>query len=88
VPAADVKGSVPVPDADLASQREVVGAFLAAARAGDFEALLAVLDPDVVRHADHRVVAPGRLRVVRGARCGGRRSARTLAHPRTSDQPS
>jgi RNA polymerase sigma-70 factor (ECF subfamily) len=61
-----VKGS-PVPDANIARQREVVDAFLAAARAGDFDGLLAVLDPDVVRHADHRVEAPGRLRVLRGA---------------------
>jgi RNA polymerase sigma factor (sigma-70 family) len=42
----------PVPDADLARQREVVDAFLAATREGDFEALMAVLDPDVVRRAD------------------------------------
>jgi RNA polymerase sigma factor (sigma-70 family) len=63
-----VKGSVPVPDANLARQRRVVDAFLAAARAGDLDALLAVLDPDVVRHADHVVPAPGRLRLVRGAR--------------------
>jgi RNA polymerase sigma factor (sigma-70 family) len=42
----------PVPDADLARQREVVDAFLAATRDGDFEALMAVLDPDVVRRAD------------------------------------
>jgi RNA polymerase sigma-70 factor (ECF subfamily) len=63
-----VKGAAPVTDANLSRQREVVDAFLAAARAGDLEALLAVLDPDVVRHADHRVEAPGRLRLVRGAR--------------------
>src|SRR3954447_20243940 len=44
-----VRGSVPPPDPDLAEQRRVVEAFLAAARAGDFEALLEVLDPDVVR---------------------------------------
>jgi RNA polymerase sigma factor (sigma-70 family) len=43
-----VRGSGPPPDADLAEQRRVVDAFLAAARAGDFEALLEVLDPDVV----------------------------------------
>ena len=43
-----VQGSGTVPDADLTRQREVVEAFLAAARAGDFEALVAVLDPDVV----------------------------------------
>ena len=41
-----------VPDADPDTQREVVDAFLAAARDGDFEALLAVLDPDVVLRAD------------------------------------
>ena len=42
-----VRGAVPAPDADRARQREVVDAFLAAARGGDFDALLAVLDPDV-----------------------------------------
>ena len=63
-----VKGSVPVPDASFSRQREVVDAFLAAVRAADLDALLAVLDPDVVRHADHVVEAPGRMRVVRGAR--------------------
>jgi RNA polymerase sigma factor (sigma-70 family) len=41
-----------VPDADLDAQREVVDAFLAAARDGDFERLIAVLDPDVVLRAD------------------------------------
>jgi len=40
------------PDADTAAQQEVVKAFLAAARDGDFDALLAVLDPDVVRRTD------------------------------------
>ncbi len=43
-----VRGSVPPSDADTAEQRCVIDAFLAAARAGDFEALLALLDPDVV----------------------------------------
>jgi RNA polymerase sigma factor (sigma-70 family) len=43
-----VRGLAPVPDADLHRQREVVDAFLAASRAGDFEALLDVLDPGVV----------------------------------------
>jgi RNA polymerase sigma factor (sigma-70 family) len=47
-----VRGAAPSPDADLTKQREVVDAFLAAARAGDFEALIAVLDPDVVFRAD------------------------------------
>jgi RNA polymerase sigma-70 factor, ECF subfamily len=63
-----VQGSVPVPDADPIRQREAVDAFLAAARAGDFEALLAVLDPDVVLRADRGAVAPGTVSVLRGAR--------------------
>ena len=41
-----------IPDADMAAQREVVKAFLAAARNGDFDTLVAVLDPDVVRRTD------------------------------------
>ena len=47
-----VHGEGRVPDADLAAQRPVVEAFFAASRAGDFDALVAVLDPDVVLHAD------------------------------------
>ena len=47
-----VRGSAPVPDTDLNAQWEVVEAFLAAARNGDFDALVAVLDPDVVLRAD------------------------------------
>src|SRR6266540_3860908 len=62
-----IKGAAPVPDADLTRQREVVEAFLAAARDGDFEALVAVLDPDVVLRADAGAVPAGASRVVRGA---------------------
>jgi RNA polymerase sigma factor (sigma-70 family) len=62
-----VQGATTVPDADLARQREVVDAFLAAARGGDFDALLAVLDPDVVVRSDLGAVPPGASRVVRGA---------------------
>lgn len=47
-----VRGAAPKPDPDLAEQRRVVDAFLAASRAGDFEALLEVLDPDVVFRID------------------------------------
>ena len=47
-----VRGAAPSPDPDLARQREVVDAFLAASRAGDFDALLEVLDPDVVFRID------------------------------------
>ncbi len=62
-----VQGEAPVPDADLARPREVVDAFLAAAREGDFDALVAVLDPDVVLRADGGVLPPGASRDVRGA---------------------
>jgi RNA polymerase sigma factor (sigma-70 family) len=47
-----VRGAVPAPDADLGRQRAVVGAFLAASRDGDFDALMAVLDPEVVLRAE------------------------------------
>src|SRR5262245_20180186 len=63
-----VQGSVPVPDTDLARQREVVDAFLGAARTGDFGALLAVLDPDVVLRADRGADPAGGSAVRRGAR--------------------
>ena len=53
-----VRGAVPSPDPDLARQREVVDAFLTASRAGDFEALVAVLDPDVVFRIDTGGVPP------------------------------
>jgi RNA polymerase sigma factor (sigma-70 family) len=62
-----VQGEAAIPDADLDTQREVIDAFLAAAREGDFEALLEVLDPDVVLRADRRGVSIGAPRVVRGA---------------------
>jgi RNA polymerase sigma factor (sigma-70 family) len=60
-----VQGEAAIPDADLDTQREVIDAFLTAAREGNFEALLEVLDPDVVRRGDGGVV--GASRVVRGA---------------------
>ena len=63
-----VQRAAKVPDADLTCQREVVDAFLAAARGGDLEALLAVLDPDVVVRADRGGVPPGASRELRGAR--------------------
>jgi RNA polymerase sigma factor (sigma-70 family) len=62
-----IQGAAPVPDGDIAEQREVIEAFMAAARDGDFEGLLAVLDPDVVLRADSSGV-PGSPPVeVRGA---------------------
>src|SRR5215211_4837872 len=62
-----VRGAVTSPDADLARQREVVDAFFSASREGDFGALLAVLDPDVVLRADRATGPPGASREVRGA---------------------
>ncbi|HYB30506.1 MAG TPA: sigma-70 family RNA polymerase sigma factor [Solirubrobacteraceae bacterium] len=60
-----VQGTAPTPDADLNAQWEVVDAFLAAARNGDFDALVAVLDPDVQLRADAGVT--GLSRYTRGA---------------------
>jgi RNA polymerase sigma-70 factor (ECF subfamily) len=62
-----------IPDADLATQWRVVDAFLAAARAGDFEALVAALDGDVVLRAD-RGDAQGASRLVRGAHAVARQA--------------
>jgi RNA polymerase sigma-70 factor, ECF subfamily len=55
------------PDLDLTHQRDIVDAFLAASRRGDFEALLALLDPDVVIRADDTAVRMGALKESRGA---------------------
>src|SRR5262249_6059870 len=62
-----VQGQAPAADADLRNQRRVVDAFLAAARDGDFEALVAVLDPDIVLRADGGAIK-GLSRLVRGAK--------------------
>src|SRR5918999_2118349 len=56
-----VRGAAAVPDADLGRQREVVDAFFAAAREGDFDRLVAILDPNVVAHDR------ARTRILRGA---------------------
>jgi RNA polymerase sigma factor (sigma-70 family) len=62
-----VQGAPTVPEADLTRQRDVVDAFLAASRGGDFNALLAVLDPDVMLRADRGAVPSGVSREVHGA---------------------
>jgi RNA polymerase sigma factor (sigma-70 family) len=63
-----VRGAaVPAPDPDLARQRDVVDAFFRAARGGDFEALVALLDPDVVLRADFGARRRPPSRVVHGA---------------------
>ncbi len=63
-----VRGAAQTPAADLPRRRAVVDAFLAAARGGDFAALLALLAPDVVLRADGAAVQVGAAREVRGAR--------------------
>ena len=62
-----VRSDAPRPDRDLARQREVVDAFLAASRAGDFDGLVALLDPDAVLRVDGGVRAAGTSKHVRGA---------------------
>jgi hypothetical protein len=80
-----VQGAAPEPDADVAAQREVVDAFLAAAREGEFDALVAVLDPDVVLRAD--LGAAGGLIEVRGAEAVASR-ARSYAQVGLVTQPA
>jgi RNA polymerase sigma factor (sigma-70 family) len=74
-----VQREAPEPDVDLVAQREVVDAFFAASRDGDFEGLLAVLDPDVVVRADGGAARPSATVVVRGAEAVAAR-ARGFAH--------
>jgi RNA polymerase sigma-70 factor (ECF subfamily) len=70
-----VRGVDPVaPDRDLKRQRSVVEAFFRAARGGDFDALLAVLDPDVVLRADFGAWRPAASRMERGAEAVARQA--------------
>jgi RNA polymerase sigma factor (sigma-70 family) len=62
-----VRGATPPSDPDLGHQRQVVDAFLAAARSGDFAALLAVLDPDVVFRIDGGGIPPRAAPTIVGA---------------------
>ena len=62
-----VQGVAPPPDRDLRAQRTAVDAFIAAVRSGDFEGLIAVLDPDVVLRADGGALWLGATRRIRGA---------------------
>ena len=62
-----VQGATPPSNPDSRTQRRLVDAFLAASRAGDFDALVATLDPDVVVHVDFGRLRPGGLTEVRGA---------------------
>ncbi|WP_326784071.1 RNA polymerase sigma factor SigJ [Streptomyces sp. NBC_00151] len=71
-----VKGAAPEPERDVIRQREVLDAFLAASRGGDFEALVAVLDPDVVLRADVGALVGGVTvsKLVRGAEAVARQA--------------
>jgi RNA polymerase sigma factor (sigma-70 family) len=71
-----VQGADTSRSTDLTRQREVVDAFLAAARGGNFEALLAVLDPDVVLRSDPAGVPPGTPTEIRGAAAIANRAVR------------
>jgi RNA polymerase sigma-70 factor (ECF subfamily) len=73
-----VRGAA-TPDADPAEQRRLVDAFFTATREGNFEALLEVLDPDVVLHSDGGSARPDATHVLRGAEAVGSR-AMTFAH--------
>ena len=63
-----VQGAAAAPDVDLTGQREIVSAFIAAARSGDLDGLLAVLDPNVVLRADRGTLPSGASKVIRGSR--------------------
>jgi RNA polymerase sigma-70 factor (ECF subfamily) len=83
-----VKGAeIPEPDPDLARQREVVDAFFSAARGGDFDALVAVLDPNVVLRADFGPRRPAASTVIRGAAAVARQ-ARLGANPAAQLHPA
>jgi RNA polymerase sigma factor (sigma-70 family) len=70
-----VKGAeIPAPDADIARQRQVVDAFFQAARAGNFAALLALLDPDVVLRSDAGAWRRTASAVIRGAEAVARQA--------------
>ncbi|MEL5953756.1 sigma-70 family RNA polymerase sigma factor [Streptomyces sp. CLV115] len=79
-----VQGADPVPDPDLARKREVVNAFLAAARDGEFEALLTVLDPDVVVRSDIGADGAGAPGLVRGAAAVARQAMMFAPFARSS----
>ncbi|MDA0166419.1 RNA polymerase sigma factor SigJ [Solirubrobacter ginsenosidimutans] len=69
-----VQGEAPAPTDDLPRQRAVVDAFFAAARDGDFDALVAVLDPDIVLRSDGGALRPGHSQILRGAEAVARQA--------------
>jgi RNA polymerase sigma factor (sigma-70 family) len=83
-----VRGAdVQAPDSDLARQREVVDAFFAAAHNGDFDALVAVLDPDVALRTDGGTARPEASVVLHGAAAVASR-ALMIAHPSAPKRPA
>jgi RNA polymerase sigma factor (sigma-70 family) len=83
-----VRGAeIPAPERDVARQRAVVDAFFAAGRAGDFDALIAVLHPDVVLRADFSPGRTDRSTVIRGAATVARK-ARLGASPTARVHPA
>lgn len=82
-----VRGAdVRAPDPDIARQRQVVDAFFAAAHRGDLEALVAVLDPDVVVRSDGGTALPDASLVLRGAAAVAARTL-TMAQPLAPKRP-
>lgn len=74
-----VRAEAPVPDADLDRQWKLLDAFSSASRDGDFEALMALLDPDIVLREDDGTKRPAASLVIRGARAVAERAA-SFAH--------
>jgi len=84
-----VRGAdVRVPDSDVSRQRQVVDAFYHAARGGDFDALVSLLDPDVVLRSDFGVKRPPAPAVIRGAEAVARSSLMGAALPNTQLHPA
>lgn len=80
-----VRGTPSVPAECLAQQREVISAFLAAARNGDVAGVLRVLAPDVVRNADPSALPPGAATLVRGAQAVAKGTVRLAARSRIAE---
>ena len=79
-----VREASTAPDGDATRQRAIVDAFLAASRDGDFDALLALLDPDVVLQADIAAMQSGASSEV----CGAAAVAKTFAGRARAAQPA
>jgi RNA polymerase sigma factor (sigma-70 family) len=77
-----VQGATPPQHIELARQRQVVDAFLTALREGDFDALLAVLDPDVLFRDDSAALRPGAAALIRGGRAVGAHALTYSRHAR------